>query len=110
MENTSPKPEDRYFDGYEIHPVRESANYMTQCEPEEADYWTLYGHYNTGGLEAIGDFKSEESAQEILQAIEFREKRTKTYLVDLQDSEEQLWQAIEDIHGLINRLHDYLTY
>src|ERR1700682_3724816 len=59
------------FDNYEISPCRryeESDSpgkfYFEVCEPEEADVWTLYGHVNGEGVQAIGDFGTCEHAEE----------------------------------------------
>lgn len=35
------------------------------CEPHEADVWTLYGHINGEGVQAIGDFATREHAEEV---------------------------------------------
>jgi hypothetical protein len=62
----------KVFDNYEISPCRRFEEpdspgrfYFEVCEPSEADVWTLYGHINGEGVEAIGDFASEEAAEEI---------------------------------------------
>jgi hypothetical protein len=59
------------FDNYEISPCRryeEPTNpgkfYSEVCEPKEADVWTLYGHVNGEGVQAIGDFTSRDHAEE----------------------------------------------
>lgn len=74
------------FDGYEIAQVVEYVDdqFGTVCEPlapggsiEErraaadyhADFWTLYGHIPSEGVLAIGDFKTEADAMEILARI-----------------------------------------
>lgn len=60
------------FDNYEIHPCTRTEEpdspgkfYFEQCEPEEADVWTLYGHIDGEGVEAIGDFTTREHAEEV---------------------------------------------
>jgi len=60
------------FDNYEISPCRryvepDSPNkfYFEVCEPVEADVWTLYGHINGEGVQAIGDFATREHAEEV---------------------------------------------
>ena len=64
------------FDDYEISPCRRFEEpdapgrfYFEVCEPAEADVWTLYGHINGQGVEAIGDFGSREAAAEVYQRI-----------------------------------------
>lgn len=58
------------FDNYEIHPCREDENHsVEQCEPEDAHFWTVYGHIEGEGIEAIGDFKTFEHAKEVYSKI-----------------------------------------
>jgi hypothetical protein len=59
------------FDNYEISPCRRyeepdspGRQFFEVCEPEEADVWTLYGHINGEGVQAIGDFATREYAEE----------------------------------------------
>jgi hypothetical protein len=33
------------------------------CEPEAAHFWTVYGHFRTGGVHALKDFPDRESAR-----------------------------------------------
>ena len=64
------------FDNYEIHPCTRTEEpdspgkfYFEQCEPAEADVWTLYGHLAGEGVEAIGDFETREHVEEMFQRI-----------------------------------------
>ena len=54
------------FDGLEIHPVMESASktggYCEICEPDEAHFWSVYGHCKTGGVECFDDFSTIKAA------------------------------------------------
>ena len=56
------------FDALEIHPCavigRDSSGteFVEQCEPEEAQFWTVYGHYRTGGLDAFEDCSTKPEA------------------------------------------------
>lgn len=57
----------QHYDGLEVHPVQdvEEANgvtYCEQCEPEEADFWSVYGHLKTGGVECLDDFPDRAKA------------------------------------------------
>src|SRR5438128_3244434 len=59
------------FDNYEISPCkryeephRPGSFYFEVCEPKEADAWTLYGHVNGEGVQAIGDFTNRDHAEE----------------------------------------------
>lgn len=60
------------FDNYEISPCRRYEEpdspgkfFFEVCEPHEADVWTLYGHINGQGVEAIGDFPTSKVAEEV---------------------------------------------
>jgi hypothetical protein len=64
------------FDNYEISPCRRYEEpdspgkfYFEVCEPDEADVWTLYGHVNGQGVQAIGDFPNRENAEEVFFGI-----------------------------------------
>jgi hypothetical protein len=64
------------FDNYEISPCHRYEEpdspgefYFEVCEPEEADVWTLYGHINGEGVQAIGDFSKREYAEEVFERI-----------------------------------------
>ncbi len=64
------------FDNYEISPCRrfeesdsQGKFYFEVCEPHEADVWTLYGHIDGEGVEAIGDFATREHAEETFSRI-----------------------------------------
>ena len=56
------------FDALEIHPCAvigkdsTGADISAPCEREEADFWTVYGHYRTGGTDDFGDFATEAEA------------------------------------------------
>ena len=64
----------RAFDGLEIQPCqiieRDSQGKETvePCEPEEADFWTVYGHYRTGGVDAFEDFPTPGSGASFCRA------------------------------------------
>jgi hypothetical protein len=64
------------YDNYEISPCRHCEEpgkpghqYFEVCEPQEADVWTLYGHLEGQGVEAIGDFSSREAAEDVYYRI-----------------------------------------
>jgi hypothetical protein len=66
----------KVYDNYEISPCKRYEEpdspgkfYFEVCEPEEADVWTLYGHIDGEGVEAIGDFATREHAEETFQRI-----------------------------------------
>ena len=56
------------FDALEIHPCAvvgrdaSGTDFVEQCEPEQAHFWTVYGHCRTGGLHAFEDFPKETEA------------------------------------------------
>jgi len=52
----------------EIHPVKEHDDHCEQCEPADADFYSVYIRYaadvdGIAGLDCIGDFMTEEQAQ-----------------------------------------------
>jgi hypothetical protein len=64
------------YDNYEISPCRRyeapdcpGKFCFEVCEPHEADVWTLYGHIDGEGVEAIGDFSKREHALETYSRI-----------------------------------------
>ncbi|OWK45574.1 hypothetical protein [Fimbriiglobus ruber] len=66
----------KVYDNYEISPCTRTEEpespgtyYFEVCEPEEADVWTLYGHIDGEGVEAIGDFATREHAEYTFQRI-----------------------------------------
>jgi hypothetical protein len=66
------------FDALEIHPCMEGKDsdgtgYVEQCEPAEAHFWTVYGHYRTGCVNAFEDFLTEADA------IAFRDRLIAAY-------------------------------
>jgi hypothetical protein len=66
------------YDAYEIHGVAFDDTERTICEPVEdadAEMWTLYGHVPSQGVEAIGDFRTRECAEEVFARITGRRYR-----------------------------------
>jgi len=66
----------KVYDNYEISPCTRTEEpdkpghfYFEVCEPHEADVWTLYGHIDGEGVEAIGDFATREHAEEVFRRI-----------------------------------------
>jgi len=61
------------FEAYEIHGVRdfddEGGKYCEQVPDDEAEFWTLYGHIPSAGLESIGDLKTRAFAEEVYERI-----------------------------------------
>ena len=57
------------FDALEIHPCavigrdNKGTEIVAPCEPEQASFWRVYGHYRTGGLETLDDFNTKAEAQ-----------------------------------------------
>ena len=67
------------FDALEIQPCavidRDSngTEYIEPCDPKDAHFWTVYGHYRTGGVNAFEDFPTEA------EAIAFRDRLIAAY-------------------------------
>ena len=69
----------RQFDALEIHPccvvgtTSTGEEIVETSNPSEADFWTVYGHCRSGGIEAFDDFPTEAKA------IQFRDRLTVAY-------------------------------
>jgi hypothetical protein len=55
------------FDGLEIHPCRierteDGGTFIEQCAPEDAEFWSVYGHCRSGGVLCFEDFPTETEA------------------------------------------------
>lgn len=61
------------FDDYEIHGVfqfdDDGRKFCEQVPDDEAQFWSLYGHIPSRGLECIGDFESRKLAEQIYSRI-----------------------------------------
>jgi len=58
------------FDAVEVHPCQiiekgteGKKDVVEQCEPEDADFWSVYIHLVSGGLECIADCVTEQEAE-----------------------------------------------
>jgi hypothetical protein len=66
---------DRYgWDTLEVHPVKNistdsESTQFEQCEPNEADMWSVYIHMPDQGLECIADCDSESTANDLVTLI-----------------------------------------
>lgn len=67
------------YDAYEIEGVAsfvyEHGTYYEPTEDADAEMWTLYGHIPGRGVEAIGDFRTRELAEEVYARITGRRYR-----------------------------------
>jgi hypothetical protein len=69
----------RSFDALEIHPCAivasdgDGMEVVEQCEPEYAHFWTVFGHYRTGGVDDFEDFATEA------EAVAFHDRLIATY-------------------------------
>jgi len=58
----------RDFDALEIQPCvvvghgSLNSEIVEPCEPEDAHFWTVYGHFRTGGVDAFEDFATKAEA------------------------------------------------
>ena len=67
----------KVYDNYEISPCKrmlDSDPYPPEesievCEEHEAQFWTLYGHIDGEGVQAIGDFRTREAAEQVYSRI-----------------------------------------
>jgi hypothetical protein len=56
------------FDAIEVHPCcvvgfADGLEIVETCEPEDAHFWSAYGHYRTGGVACLEDFATEAEAK-----------------------------------------------
>ena len=68
------------YDAYEIHGVAAVNAQDTIYEPVEdadAEMWSLYGHVPDLGVEAIGDFRTRQHAEEVFARITGRRYRAR---------------------------------
>jgi hypothetical protein len=67
----------KVYDNYEISPCKRmldsdvypAKEYIEVCEEHEAEFWTLYGHIDGEGVQAIGDFCTREAAEQVYSRI-----------------------------------------
>jgi hypothetical protein len=57
----------RDFDEIEVHPCcvvgfADGLDIVETCDREDAHFWSVYGHYRTGGLDCFEDFGTEAEA------------------------------------------------
>ncbi|GEM_PF-5516990 len=51
------------YGAVEIHPVRDIGHLACEiCDPDDADYWSVYGRAKAGGLMWLDDFDTFELA------------------------------------------------
>lgn len=59
------------FDSVEVHPVHEDEEGNCEiCDAEDAHFWSVYGHFRTGGLECFVDVDTEEEAIRVAAEVE----------------------------------------
>ena len=102
------------YDNYEISPCTRTEEpdkpghfYFEVCEPHEADVWTLYGHMDGEGVEAIGDFATREHAEEVFRritGIHFNGSREVPARLRVMHAAPELLEAIPPLIGLVHRL------
>ena len=104
----------KVYDNYEISPCTRTEEsdkpghfYFEVCEPHEADVWTLYGHMDGEGVEAIGDFATREHAEEVFRritGIHFTGSREVPARLRVMHAAPELLEAIPLLIGLVHRL------
>lgn len=66
------------FDAFEVHPCKvvyedksldPKIQAVEQCEPEEAEFWSVYIHLVGGGLDCIADCETEEQANQLVEFL-----------------------------------------
>lgn len=56
------------IDSFEVHPCTEinEEGDVEQCEPKDAQFWSVYVHYKGGGLDCIADCDTEGLANDVV--------------------------------------------
>lgn len=66
-------PENFSFNGLEIAPIKEyeenGQKFAEVCEPEEAEFWSVYVHLTEGGAMCIADVTSLEEAEKLAEFL-----------------------------------------
>lgn len=57
------------FVKYKIEPVVDTGEFCEVVSPEKADFWSLYGYDEDGFAHCIGDYSTQEGAEQIKAAI-----------------------------------------
>lgn len=65
------------FDGFEVHPCKvveeinipDKLQCVEQCEPAEAQFWSVYVHLVGAGLDCIADCETEKEANELVEFL-----------------------------------------
>jgi hypothetical protein len=62
------------FDDLEIEPcmvvsATADGEVVEPCDPHDAHFWTVYGHWATGGVDAFEDFATEAEAMAFAQRL-----------------------------------------
>jgi len=104
----------KVYDNYEISPCTRTEEpdkpghfYFEVCEPHEADVWTLYGHRDGEGVEAIGDFSSRQHAEQVYYRIT-GQPFTGSYQADARLRVMHAGpQLLEALTFFFNIMHDY---
>jgi hypothetical protein len=73
----------RNFDAVEVHPCcvvgfADGNELVETCKPDDAQFWSVYGHCRSGGLECFEDFPTEIEANAFADQL----RRTYTHLAD----------------------------
>lgn len=53
------------FNGIEVSPVKDDGTFCEVCEPHEASFWSVYGHWRTGGVECLWDCPTQKDAEDL---------------------------------------------
>lgn len=75
--NISTELRHKFFDEFEIHPCKvieevdipNKLQLIEQCEPNEAQFWSVYIHIMGGGLDCIADCETEQHAKGLVEFL-----------------------------------------
>jgi hypothetical protein len=62
----------RDYDALEVHPccTIPDADAVEICQPDDAEFWSVYGHCRSGGIEFLEDFPTAAEARAFMHRIE----------------------------------------
>ena len=91
-------PITEHFNAFEVQPCKLiNEKDVEVCESGEEDFWSVYVHLSAGGVECIGDFVDQPTAEKFMDFLQS--------LIDMQEINNSLWN-IEDFESQAQERED----
>jgi hypothetical protein len=100
---------DKKIIDFEYHPVQRvnDEGDIQQCEPKDAEFWSVYIHYDQAGLDCISDHETEKEAKAFCDFLNFilngaktkEQKQLEKALMFLCDGEKTVAEQVEIIRN-----------